>query len=123
MFMAEIEALQAFQKTLLGILQDLTGTVGATASPAAATAGDSLDGLLSAAGSGLPNNGFGTFAEAQALSAAYANTVRSLVRQFEDVGRLAHAVLSALGDGAQKYDQTESEITASFTKILREIGM
>jgi hypothetical protein len=104
MFMAEFDALQALQHSLLATLEDLTGA------------------RLTAAEPGGANEGFGTFAEADALRAAYERAAQGLANEFTDLKELAHSLVSALGDGAKKYEQTESDIAESFNSILAGIG-
>jgi hypothetical protein len=103
MFMAEFDALQALEHSLLATLEDLVAPeMGAE--------------------SGAQSGGFGSFPEAEALSTAYAKAVQGLADEFADLRKLANSIVSAMGDGARRYARTEADVAESFNRVLTQVG-
>lgn len=105
--MAEITALQNYQKEILGTLDSMVaGNVVLTA----------LDGLTSGGG----NNGLGGFPEAVSLSNTYNNVMQSMITNFKEITALVTAMASVLGKSAQSYTDTETQLTDQFNKIVTQ---
>lgn len=105
--MAEITALQNYQKEILGTLDSMVaGNVVLTA----------LDGLTSGGG----NNGLGGFPEAVSLSNTYNDVMQSMITNFKEITALVTAMASVLGKSAQSYTDTETQLTDQFNKIVTQ---
>jgi hypothetical protein len=105
--MAEITALQNYQKEILGTLDALVvGSITLSA----------LDGISS----GGSNNGLGTFPEAVSLSNTYSSVMQAMITNFKELNDLITAMANVLGKSAQSYSDTEAQLTAQFNKIVTQ---
>jgi hypothetical protein len=116
-YLEEISALQNYQKEILKALDDLTKANQSLTGTVALTAIDAVTGALGAGGA---NNGLGTFPEAQQLSTTYNSVMKTLLTNFEEISKLVNAMANALGSSAKSYQETEQQITDSFTKIVTQ---
>jgi hypothetical protein len=108
-YLAEISALQAYQKQILQTLEELT-----TAN-ASLVVIEAVGGVLGATGS---NNGLGNFDEAVQLSNTYSGVMQTMMTNFKEISELVTAMANALGKSAQNYQETEQQITDSFNQIV-----
>ncbi|HET9168710.1 MAG TPA: hypothetical protein VFN97_04710 [Actinospica sp.] len=114
-YLAEISALQTYQKEILKALDDLTTANQALTTNEVLTAIDSATGAL---GMGGANNGLGAFDEAVQLSNTYNSVMQQMMTNFKEISELVNAMASSLGKSAQSYQETEQQITDSFNKIV-----
>jgi hypothetical protein len=104
--MAEITALQAYQKEILTTLDAMV--IGSTVLTVAAGVG------------GGSNNGLGTFSEAASLSSAYNEVMQTMITNFREITDLVTAMANVLGTSAQNYSDTEAQLTAQFNQIVTQ---
>jgi hypothetical protein len=114
-YLAEISALQAYQKEILQTLDELTTANQSLTTTEVLTAVDTATGSL---GMGGANNGLGTFDEAVSLSNTYNGVMQTLITNFKEISELVTAMANSLGKSAQNYQETEQQITDSFNKIV-----
>lgn len=103
MYAVQIESLEEFQQKLTTILQSLEQD-NAT--------------LRMSDGSST----FGDFPEAKSFSTAYEQAKQDLVNSFNEVTRLVNTMINVVGANANKYKQSEQDITAKFNAILQQYG-
>ena len=105
--MAEITALQNYQREILGTLD-------------AMVIGNAVLTVAANAGSGGTNNGLGTFTEAASLSSTYNSVMQAMITNFQEITDLVTAMANVLGKSAQSYSDTEAQLTAQFNQIVTQ---
>src|ERR1051326_1855672 len=103
MYAVQIESLEEFQQKLTTILQSLEQD-NAT--------------LRMSDGSST----FGDFPEAKSFSASYEQAKQDLINSFNEVTQLVNTMINVVGANANKYKQTEQDITSKFNAILKQYG-
>jgi hypothetical protein len=103
MYAVQIESLEQFQQKLTVILQSLEQESSA---------------MTMSDGSGT----FGNFPEATDFSSAYEQAKQDLIDSFNEVTQLVNTMINVVGANANKYKQTEQDITAKFNAILQQYG-
>ena len=109
-YAAEINALQTYQKQILGILDDMV------ASEAAIAVVAGVGSLVS--GTGGANGGLGSFPEAADLSQTYNSVMQYLMTNFNEISDLVTTMATVLGKSAQNYLETEQQLTDQFNAIV-----
>jgi hypothetical protein len=105
--MAEITALQNYQREILGTLD-------------AMVLGNAVLSVAAKVGSGGSNNGLGTFPEAASLSSTYNSVMQAMITNFQEITDLVTAMANVLGKSAQSYSDTEAQLTAQFNQIVSQ---
>lgn len=105
MYSVQIESLQAYQKQLASILQDLQ---------------NGQRSKLDHAGTGA--SVFGKFPEAVAFSTAFENVRQELIGSFGEITQLVEAMIRALGSSANNYQAVEEQIAQQFNAISSQYG-
>ncbi len=103
MYVVQIESLEQFQRKLTTILQSLEQE-------------NSVMTMNDGSGS------FGDFPEAQTFSLAYEQAKQDLISSFNEVTQLVNTMINVVGANADKYKQTEQDITTKFNAILQQYG-
>lgn len=103
MYAVQIESLETFQQRLTTILQSLEE-----------------DNSVMTMNDGT--SCFGDFPEGQAFAAAYEQTKQDLINSFNEVTQLVNTMINVVGTNANKYRETEQEITTKFNAILQQYG-
>jgi hypothetical protein len=105
--MAEITALQNYQREILGTLDAMViGNAALTVASGVSSSGS--------------NNGLGTFPEAASLSSTYNSVMQAMITNFQEITDLVTAMANVLGKSAQSYSDTEAQLTAQFNQIVTQ---